>query len=150
MNIVSLRLVLMALLLAVVWGQSEAAALPQAHLTFHLAISDGERAEVKATVENKGGQMIHRGYIVISAYDAQCRSTGDILQPFSELPAGKSSTVTIPLPFGSQGYHVTAFKTFDSFNFATPAVDDTVALLAGRTGEIKAQCEEKRLPAVRD
>lgn len=133
-----------AFLLAFVWGQSIASPLPQVHLTFHLAISDGKQAEVKASIINNTGSIVRRGYIVISAYDTQCNSTGDILQTFGELPVGKNSTVSIPLPTGSHGYHVTAIKTFDNYNFEIPTIDDTAAVLAARMGEIKSRCEQAR------
>ncbi|MGL6627775.1 hypothetical protein [Aeromonas jandaei] len=116
----------------------------QANLIFHMALSNQGAVEVHATVENTGGFSIDRGYIVISSRDAQCKSNGDVLQPFFNIPVGGRIPVVITLPSGSSGYLVTSFQAFDSFNFPVLTHDETAKIIKEREADTRRKCELNR------
>ena len=113
-------------------------------LVFHMALSNQKLVEVHATVANTGSVPIDRGYIVVSGRDAQCKSSGDVLQPFSNIPVGGKIAVVITLTSGSSGYFVTSLQAFDDFDFPVATHDNTAEIIKGRLAGMRSECEKSR------
>lgn len=120
------------------------AAEPVIYLNFHMGLGFNGDFFVGGTLENKGDQDVHQGYIVVTPLSNDCYPKSPQLWPFGKIAANSKFEFKVPMADKLEGYKLDMVYAMDSFGNKITVIDETEPILNSKQADYIAKCQFKR------
>lgn len=119
-------------------------AAPELHVLFHMGLGLNNDFFVGGTLENKGDQDVHQGYIVVTPLSNDCYPKSPQLWSFGKIVANSKFEFKVPMAGKLEGYKLDLVYAMDSFGNKINVIDETESILNSKQADYVAKCQLKR------
>ncbi|KPN75515.1 hypothetical protein AEA42_18685 [Shewanella sp. Sh95] len=119
-------------------------AYSELYLKFHMGLGMNGDFFVGGTLENKGDQDVHQGYIVVTPLSSDCYPKSPQLWPFGKIAANSKFEFKVPIAGKLEGYKFDMVYAMDSFGNKITVIDETEPILNSKQTDYIAKCQLKR------